>query len=226
MKEVRSKIGRNWYALLNLIHAIRFTQELNKRNESLFIDAIKAQLISQKKTKITSKHKSETISSTEMKNLNTTILSPSVSSISQKSPRTKKPKLDKDSGVESTNLSDNEYQKLYSMDILEALRRNQKPPDHSVDSNKLLAPPSSPVTSPSTPRNKEITLDMNISSPIKSGIFEKRKKFFEKSEIRNNYPRKVRSESSSGSSMSCSSNENTAEEINFIQRPGKGYYFN
>lgn len=182
------------------------------------IDAIKTQIISPKKPKISSKNQK-----CEPVILNNN--SPSISSFSHISPRTKRPKLDKDSGVESTNLSDNEYQKLYSMDLLEALRRNQKPPMHSVDSNKLVAPPSSPVTSPSTPRTEEICMDMNISSSIKSGIFEKRKKFFEKSEIRNMSPRRNQNESSSGSTTSTSSNENSSEVPNFIQRPGKGNYF-
>lgn len=229
LKEIRSKVGNNWYALLNLVYAIRLTQELAKRNESLLMDELKARIISaQTKPKIiTLKNDSSEITPSpevEEKNLYTT-----VSSISLIFPPTKKPKLDKDSGVESTTLSDNESQKLpasrnlHSMDLLEALRRNQSP-DRSINSDKLVAPPSSPVTSPSTPRSKENSLDMNISSSIKRGIFEKRKKFFEKSEIRNISPRKTKSESSSTSTTSCSSSENGLAIRRFIERSGNAKY--
>lgn len=155
----------------------------------------------------------------ESEKSSSTVLSPTISSISQISPRTKKPKLDKDSGVESLNLSDNECQKLQpSMDFLEVLRRNQSR-DRLVDSDKLVAPPSSPVTSPSTPRCKDSSMDMNISSSIKSGIFEKRKKFFEKNKLENVRPRKTRSESSSSSTSSCScSSDDINVNVGFTER--------
>ncbi|KAL5288059.1 hypothetical protein ACFFRR_008730 [Megaselia abdita] len=218
LKEIRAKVGNNWFSLLNLIYAIRLTQELSRRNENLLMDIVKNKVIAkQEKTKSVSVKKEEHL---ETKN-SSLVVSPTVSTISQISPRTKRPKLDKDSGIDSMNFSDSESQKrhpsLNSMDLLEALRKNQSL-DHSVDSDKLVAPPSSPVTSPSTPRSKESMADMNISSSIKCGIFEKRKKFFEQNEFENVSPRKTKSESSSCSTSSLSSDENNLSSKNRVGR--------
>ncbi|KAL5288331.1 hypothetical protein ACFFRR_008889 [Megaselia abdita] len=47
LKEIRSRIDNSWKALLNLICAIRMTQELQKRNEILKIEQIKNYMLTQ-----------------------------------------------------------------------------------------------------------------------------------------------------------------------------------
>lgn len=183
MKDVHCKIRSNWSAILNLVYAVNLTDELTTRNEALKLQAIQNKIIlkniktNDKNLKEVKKPVNEQCTSSD----STSTLEISNSTISSFSPRLKKPKLDKDSGNESNSLSDNESRN--HIEPLNLIFLPTKKQGFIEDSDKIVAPPSSPVSGPTTPKLKKEAIDMNIYS-ISEGIFEERKSFFENTKLK------------------------------------------
>lgn len=187
MKKIRSKIESNFCAILNILYAIHIAEELSRRNEVLKFEAIKRKVITKNSKPQVMESKPSKMKVCEPDSELSDSLEVTSSNISKLSPRIKKPKLDQDSGNESTSLTDSESRKkikpITSNTLILALQSNMRQEFGQNNSHKLVAPPSTPITTPSTPRfGKCQAFDMNIYS-ISGGIFEERKSFFEN----NNY---------------------------------------